>query len=227
MNRSLPPQAPATQGLRELFPGPWLICFAVKEERHAFHPNNPFARCVLTGMGRINARAAVRRAIQQSRPGLILSCGFAGALNPALSKGAVLFSDDSHPRLAPFFRETGAVAARFYCADRVAVTIEEKRALHQSTVADAIEMESQPICAISRQEGIPCATLRVILDTAEENLPLDFNKLMTPDCRIDFKKLAWVLLRSPGNIKALVRLQKESRAAAKILGQTLDKLVVV
>jgi nucleoside phosphorylase len=116
------------------------------------------------------------------------------------------------------------VPAKIFCADRVAVCIAEKQALRQKTGADAVEMESEHVRAFARMKNIPSATLRVILDTAQEDLPLDFNALMTANQEMDFKKLALVLLRSPGKIKALLQLQKESRQAAGILGRALTNL---
>jgi len=68
-------------------------------------------------------------------------------------------------------------------------------------------MESSAIRAICQEEGIPGATIRVISDAADYDLPLDFNSLMTPDCRINHLKLAGTLLRAPGKISELMTFQ--------------------
>ena len=125
---------------RTLFPGQWLICFAVNEEARGFTPPDPGVHVLITGMGRANAERALRQALQQTKPSLILSSGFAGGLDPALAKGTVLFSDDSDPRLHAGLIATGARPAKFTCADRIAVTAAEKRALRQQTGAAAVEM---------------------------------------------------------------------------------------
>jgi adenosylhomocysteine nucleosidase len=99
--------------------------------------------------------------------------------------------------------------------------VAEKRALWESTQADAVEMESQIICNICREHNIPRAVVRVILDPAEEDLPLDFNLLMTAEQKIDNSKLAKAILKSPGKIGALLRLQKQSKFAAERLARVL------
>src|SRR5262249_6784123 len=104
-------------------------------------------------------------------------------------------------------------------------TAAEKRQLWESTRADAVEMESQLICNICREHKIPCATIRVILDTASEDLPLDFNFLMTTDQQMDYRKLAFSLAKSPSKIAALPRLQKQSKEAASKLVSVLLKVV--
>ncbi|PWU10571.1 MAG: hypothetical protein C5B50_25210 [Verrucomicrobia bacterium] len=216
-----------------------LVCFAVKEEAAPFQKltgARPECEVLLTGMGRRNADSAIRSALSKSRPELVLTCGFAGGLNPDLAGGTVLFSLDgsvaptasqsqSASSLEASLIVAGARPCRFHCSDRVACTAEEKRALRKTTSADAVEMESQYICAICREQNILCATVRVVLDTAAEDLPLDFNLLFTPDQKLDYGKLATALLKSPGKLADLLRFQRQTQAAAARLAQVLARCV--
>ena len=209
-------------------PLPTLVCFAVNEEAKFFSAKlaaSPHVRVLVTGMGAHNATVGIQRACAANPPRLVLTCGFAGGLNPELAACAVVFSEDAEAGLGPRLHELGAMPARFHCANRVAVTTAEKAELRRATGADAVEMESQVIREICRQHGIPSATIRVISDTATEDLPLDFNALMTPTMKIHFGKLAWQIAKSPGKIPALMALQKRTDAAAKKLGEILVKLL--
>ncbi len=67
--------------------------------------------------------------------------------------------------------------------------------------------------------------MRVILDTVNEDLPLDFNELMTAEQRLDYGKLAMSLLKSPGKVNALVRLRRQSVSAAQKLAEVLRKVL--
>jgi nucleoside phosphorylase len=185
----------------------------------------PGLRVLTTGMGVANARQAIDSACQPARPSFVLTCGFAGGLDPGLPLATVVFDADAEFPLTTRLRESGGQAGVFHCADRVAVTVAEKSALRRSTGADAVEMESSVIRATCRERGIPSATLRVISDTANEDLPLDFNALMTADYRMDFLKLAGQLVRSPGKIPELMRFQKRVGFAADQLAQTLVKVL--
>src|SRR4029077_11931524 len=90
--------------------------------------------------------------------------------------------------------------------------------------ADAVEMESEAIQAVCRERGIPCATVRVISDTAEADLPLDFNALMTSDRKISGAKLAVALMKSPQAVPRLLKLQQDTRRAARRLAEVLRGL---
>ncbi|HRI12504.1 MAG TPA: hypothetical protein PLX89_05810 [Verrucomicrobiota bacterium] len=224
--------------------GPVLVMFAVPEEAQPFRRllrergdrpqrldfhDEPWSNRAwsfaggqiwISGMGKRNATLALDQALAR-RPTLVLTCGFAGGLNPALPTATVMV--DAEPEFPWLSRLTkaGAVPSRFCCADRVAVTPADKTALRRETGADAVEMESGVIRDACRVRGIPAATVRVISDAADESLPLDFGALMTPDDRIDFGKLACALIRSPAKIPQLLRFQRRVSHAANALAQVL------
>ena len=202
-----------------------LVCFAVKEEAPAFRKiagSRPDISILVTGMGRANAEKAVRQFLSANKTEQVFTCGFAGGLNPDLAPGAVLF-ETANEKLSERLRSAGANPAKFFCASRVAVTATEKKQLRQTTGADVVEMESAAIQDLCRELGISCATVRVISDSANEDLPLDFNRLYRPDMSLDFGKLTWTIVKSPGKISLLMQLQKRCQFAAERLAEVLAK----
>jgi adenosylhomocysteine nucleosidase len=211
-----------------------LVCFALKEEAAPFQArvaSRADVDILLVGIGRANAEKAMRRHLAAHAPALVLTGGFAGGLDPDLKLGEVIFESpvgaSGGPALGCHQRllEAGAKPVRFWCADHIATTAAEKKELRAETGADAVEMESAAIQAVCREHGIPCVTVRVISDTAEEDLPLDFNALAKPDKSLDMAKLAWTVARSPGKIGALLELQKKTNQAARQLAAVLEKVI--
>ena len=206
------------------------ICFALEEEATPFRKRamaDADVSILITGIGRKNAEtsfSAFLAGVSLAPLGLVLTCGFAGGLNPGLAVGDVVF-ETSEAVLAEKLTTVGAKAAKFHCASRIAVTAGEKTALRHTSGADAVEMESEAIHALCRERGIPCATVRAISDTATEDLPLDFNRLARPDLNLDYRKLAWAVAKSPGKIPALLRLQRHSKLAAKRLAAVLAQVL--
>lgn len=206
----------------------FLICFAVREE--AAFGGKPsigggFAR-LITGMGRRNASTRFLEALHRFTPERVVTCGFAGGLNPELKVGDVLFDEDYEFGMGKTLLSAGAIPAKFHCSVRVAVTAAEKAELWRTTGADAVEMESSVIRSLCRDRKIPSATVRVISDTANEDLPLDFNALMTSDQRISIPKLMVTLLKSPRSIPKLMNLQRNTRFAARRLADVLNNSVL-
>jgi adenosylhomocysteine nucleosidase len=227
-----------------------LVCFALKEEAAPFQKMAAgtaaaaqAASVLITGIGRKNAEKSVREFLSTKSPKFVLTCGFAGGLNPDLKLGEVVFEltdrrgelhepqtekkvrDSQSSSLREKLAAAGAKPAKFFCTDRIATTTAEKKKLHIETGADAVEMESEAIHIVCRERGIPCATVRVISDIASEDLPLDFNRLYKPDWSLDYSKLAWAIAKSPGKIGALMRLQKRCRFAAEQLAGVLAKVI--
>jgi len=241
---------------------PVLVCFALKEEATPFRKIAAGGSCrghqisiLITGIGRAHAEKSVREFLaggasvpasrsaddspDQARlastlasPDLVLTCGFAGGLNPALKPGDVVFElSDSELRtpnseLQDRLSAAGAKPATFFCANHIATTAAEKKRLRHETGADAVEMESAAIRGVCRKRGIPCVTVRVISDAAKEDLPLDFNQLSKPDQSLDYGRLFLALAKSPGKIGALRDLQKKTRFAAEQLAGVLARIIV-
>jgi adenosylhomocysteine nucleosidase len=205
----------------------YLVCFALKEEARAFQKltaGREEVSILVTGIGRTNAERTLVEQLNQFTPRLLLTCGFAGGLDPAFKPGDVLCSTDDSP-LRDKLQTAGAKPVKFFCATRIATTVAEKLELRRTTGADAVEMESAAIHNVCRERGIPCATVRAISDTANEDLPLDFNQLSKPDLSLDYVRLLGAIAKAPGKIPALLRLQKNSKLAAQQLAEVLATVI--
>jgi adenosylhomocysteine nucleosidase len=230
-----------------------LVCFPLKQEAAPFRKiaaEKSGVDILLTGIGRRKAEQSLRKFLSSCRsrgneaqiknqsetphvvsyePGLVLACGFAGGLNPDLKLGDVIFEcgmwNAECGTLAERLAAVGAKPAKFFCAGRIATTAAEKKNLRDETGADAVEMESAAVYAVCREHNIPCATVRVISDTASEDLPLDFNQLSRPDQSLDYGKLFLAIAKSPGKIRALMKLQKQTQFAAERLAQVLARIL--
>ena len=203
--------------------GDILVTFAVKEEMK-FFPGGQGIRRYITGMGRDNAERAIETALAEIRPRLVLTCGFAGGLNPVLKSNEIVFSAEEGSPLYEALKQAGATPVSFFCARRVAITSEEKQRLWRGMGSDAVEMESESIRDYCRERDIPSATIRVISDTAHEDLPLDFNTLMSPAQKINYSKLTWALVRAPFKLAELLAFQQKTVDAAKSLGEFLSRV---
>lgn len=204
------------------------MTFAVKEEAAAFRAKcEPLPNCevLITGMGAGNAQSAVEKRLRADPPTLVITSGFAGGLNPMLETGRVVFEADPESHLTPALKNAGACPVRFRCVERVLSAAKEKIALWESSGCDAVEMESGVIRRLCRELGIPAATVRVISDSAAEDLPLDFNRLMRADMSLDYLGLARTLARSPQKIPSLLKFQGRVKDAAQSLAAVLARVI--
>jgi len=217
-----------------------LLCFALKEEAAPFRKiaaGKPDVTILIVGIGRQNAERSVREYLAANTAEMVFTSGFAGGLNSDLKIGDIVFEianrqssivNDLEPPHVGCYEKliaAGAKPVKFFCADRIATTVAEKKKLRHETGADVVEMESAAIHSVCKEQAIPCITIRVISDTADEDLPLDFNALAKPDKSLDFGKLAWAIAKSPGKIGALMELQKKTSLAAERLAAVLEKVI--
>lgn len=146
----------------------------------------------------------------------IVSVGFCGALDPALEVGDIVVSGEDVRSSRSYAR--GPILS----IDRVAVTAAEKRALRKQTGAIAVEMESAAVAAKAREWGVPFRCIKVVSDTAREDMPLDFNRYRDAVGRFSRARIALAAVRHPLTaVPALLRLDRNCRHSAEKLGEFL------
>lgn len=132
-------------------------------------------RLLRTGMGAQAAAAALSRIdAGQDAPGLIISAGFAGALQCGLRTGDLVAEQLTPCPQAAKTLESAAIRVRFgriQHSDVVLTEPRQKRECGQRTGALAVDMESVAIRAWAQEHGLPALALRVILDEADRALP--------------------------------------------------------
>ena len=147
----------------------------------------------------------------------IISTGYCGGLDPGLRVGDIVLSEDTalHSNRA-FVR--GAV----YTCNRVAATAAEKSALREQTGAIAVDMEAEAVRSRAVALGIPYACIRVVSDTAEENMPLDFNRYRDAEGRFSRTRIALAAMARPFSVMPrLMEFDRRCQQASMALGEAL------
>jgi adenosylhomocysteine nucleosidase len=187
---------------------------------------------LVTGAGPENAAREAARALGDGRYDLVISSGVAGGLRPEHRPGVVLAARrvrrlTDGRELVPAAEwteravEQGAREAVFVTAPHVAGTAGEK--LRLGEMADVIEMESFAVLETAAARGVPAAAIRAVSDPVEAELPLDFNRVFDVRGRVRGAALAAALARKPAALAGLVRLGRETRRAAAILADFLER----
>ena len=158
-------------------------------------------------------------------PGIILSCGIAGALALSLRSGDVVIDGDAvvAERLAeavPHAHRGGIVGN-----DAIAATAREKRLLSERTGALAVDMESHVAARVAVRKGLPFAALRVISDRAEDDLPPAALVGMRPDGGMALGAVLASLARAPRQLPPLIRTGRQADQAFRGLETAFEAII--
>ena len=181
---------------------------------------------IIGGMGRAAARRATHLLIDGHRPRVILSAGFAGALDPALRRfDVVLPQSVLDPEGQRFLLEpipdhgsTESIAflstAILLTVDSIAVTVAEKAALRAEFAASLIDMETSAVAEVCQARAIKLISVRVISDEAEQELPPEVATLMTKSGSYRVGAALRAIWNRPANIKTFWTLHEHATEAA-------------
>jgi hopanoid-associated phosphorylase len=166
----------------------------------------------------------------------IVSFGTAGGLAPDLEPGSLIVADAVE---GPFGRvETDRQWAERLAAAMTAkplagrlhrglmaavaaplVSADDKRALHRSTGALAVDMESHIAAATAAAHGVPFAVCRAIVDPAWRTLPSAATAGLRDDGSTALGPILRELLRQPSQLGGLIQVAVDARAARASLVQ--------
>jgi len=192
----------------------------------------PGRHVICGGNGR-NLTAMLTAAIAEARtlfgncPGII-SFGVAGGLAPQLRPGtcvigsAILSGSNRMPtnqiwsqQLLQTFPD--AVSGVLLGVSGPICDPRDKRALHVSTGAIAVDMESHVVAAVGAAHGLPVAAMRVVTDPAERTLPTSAVAAMRPNGTTNIGAMIKAVLMRPREIPALFQTALDALAARATL----------
>ena len=170
---------------------------------------------VCAGIGAVAARRAAEAAISLYEPHLLISAGFAGALDPALPVGHTLtprYVIDAHDGSRI---ESGPGDGVLVSFDEIA-DLEQKARLAKAYGAHAVDMEAAAVARSAEAHGVRFMACKAISDASDACLP-PIARFVDGDGR--FKApgfLAYVIIR-PWLWRHVIQLARNSSHAAEKL----------
>jgi nucleoside phosphorylase len=186
---------------------------------------------LVTGMGPQRAARAME-AIASQEYAFCIASGFAGSLHRDLAVGDIVV-----PKAV---RESGSantivcdselvertvssggtkIEAMVSC-DGVATTVAGKARLAESGAA--VDMESFAIIEAAQRRNIRAVVIRVISDRHDQALPVDLSTTIDERGQVSIGAVLRIVAGNPGQISALMKFGRESKAAADVLARFLE-----
>src|SRR5208282_2613265 len=189
---------------------------------------------LLTGIGGDNAAKAML-SIPVDLHAVCISSGLAGSLDTALKPGDVIvartsetleqgFKAASDASLVDLAVATGAKTVQVsLTSGKIVATAEAREQLNRK--GSIVEMESTHILAAAAQRHLPAVAVRAISDAADEDLPVDFGRILDSHGHLRMGGLLKEVGLSPYRIPLLIQFGRQSRAAGKSLADFLDRYI--
>ena len=183
-----------------------------------------------TGVGEKVCRQRVANFLRGQQFDLLISTGFAGALNEELQVGDLLlaknFSTVELNNRRKSFSSLPIHEADLLTVRALIDSSDERDEIARTSGAAAVDMETEFIARACADYGIPLLSLRVISDTLDEPFPAPPNVLFDIEQqRTRFLTLARFFLAHPNRLPRLVQFARRIAKARKTLAYALVALI--
>jgi adenosylhomocysteine nucleosidase len=172
------------------------------------------------------------------RPRVVLSAGFAGALQPQYKVGDLVLATEvvdaegnawptTWPgELPPGEWQPPLHRARLLTVDNIVAGVEEKQGLGDRHQAAAVDMESAIVASWCKRHEVPFGCLRAISDDAQTPLSPQLADLLAGG-RVSLPRVLGSLLMTPGMAGEMWRLARQTQLAAEQLAKALGEVLTL
>ena len=183
-----------------------------------------------TGVGERVCRQRLGKFLENQQFDLLISTGFAGALNDEMQVGDLLlaknFSTIELNEKRSSFSRLPIHTADLFTAPTLIDSSDERTEIARTSGATAVDMETEFIARVCAAHAIPLLSLRVITDTPREPFPAPGHILFDiAKQRTDLPKLATFFLTHPNRILGLIQFARRIAHARKMLADALVAIV--
>jgi adenosylhomocysteine nucleosidase len=193
---------------------------------------------VHAGAGERNAEAATTALILGHKPKWVISAGLAGGLNANMRRGDVLMPDailgEDGRRLAIDLQISAAERAvhpdlhvgPLLTIDHIAYKAAEKQKLGERYQALACDMETFAVAETCQREKQRFLAVRVVLDPMQEELPADFERLLTRKTMARrIGATAGTIFRRPSIVKDMWKFRSLAHDCSERLAKFLEGVI--
>ncbi|MBZ5720078.1 MAG: phosphorylase [Acidobacteriia bacterium] len=176
---------------------------------------------VCGGMGAEAARRAAEAIIALYAPGLVISAGFAGGLDPALPVGHTLTPRHVIDATDGSRTDSGTGEGVLISFETVA-DAEQKARFATAFGAHAVDMEAAAVARAAQAHGVKFLACKVISDTSDSRLP-PIARFIGSDGRFHALQFLVHIAVRPWHWRGVRRLANDSLRAAQSLGISLEQ----
>ena len=184
-----------------------------------------------TGVGAKACNARLEMLLHKTRPGLVISSGFAGAVSEDLHVGDLILAKNfSDPGLLAnaerILRDGQPRVVKLFTATSIIDSVADRNEIARAADAAAVDMETGAIADVCKIHGVPLLSLRIISDTASQPFPAPPSVLFDIERQqTNFVRLLAYLLRDPGSVWRLFRFGRQIGRARARLTDAISDLV--
>jgi adenosylhomocysteine nucleosidase len=183
-----------------------------------------------TGVGEKVCRERIEKFLKDQQFDLMISAGFAGALNDELQVGDLLLAKN-FSTIDMNQRGLSFSSLPIHMADLLTVpapidSSDERNRIARASGAAAVDMETEFIARACAEHGVPLLSLRVITDTPRKPFPAPTKVLFDIERqRTRLLTLATFFLAHPNRAPRMLQFAKSIAHARKILASALVAVV--